>query len=191
MLRHILLGSDPEKWTLKVAISSIRDKTVIVPTNIQNKPLPDIVPSFSNERFELSGWAIRVDSVPLLKESVNDRLSLESSLGNLWPTQEEFTSSIKPLLLYDLNGNLELFLINNTAPLFVSYPAINLHDDQNQRLPAQFSNINDAKIVIVGLGSLGSKIAISLARSGCKNFFYLLMMIFWHPRILSVMNSTG
>ncbi|MFX5764972.1 ThiF family adenylyltransferase, partial [Acinetobacter baumannii] len=70
-------------------------------------------------------------------------------------------------------GHLELFLINNTAPLFVSYPAINLHDDQNQRLPAQFSNINDAKIVIVGLGSLGSKIAISLARSGCKNFLLI------------------
>jgi hypothetical protein len=122
MLRHILLNSDPEKMDFKVAISSFRDKTVIVPTNIQNKPLPDIVPSFSNERFELSGWAIRVDSVPLLKESVNDRLSLESFLGNLWPTQEEFTSSIKPLLLYDLKGNLELFLINNTVQLFVRMP---------------------------------------------------------------------
>ncbi len=35
MLRHILLGSDPEKMDFKVAISSIRDKTVIVPTNIR------------------------------------------------------------------------------------------------------------------------------------------------------------
>ncbi len=100
MLRHVLLGSDPEKMDFKVAISSIRDKTVIVPTNIQNKPLPDIVPSFSNERFELSGWAIRVDSVPLLKEvSVNDRLSLESSLAIYGLLRRNSTSSIKPLLL--------------------------------------------------------------------------------------------
>lgn len=181
MLRHILLGSDSEKMDFKIAISSFRDKTVIVPTNIQNKPLPDIVPSFSNERFELSGWAIRIDSVPQLKESVNDRVSLESFLGNLWPAQEEFTSSIQPILLYDIKGNLELFLVNNTAPLFVSYPAINLHDDQSQRLPAQFSHLNDIRVAIVGLGSLGSKIAISLARSGCKTF-YLLMMIFCSPQ---------
>ena len=173
MLRHILLGSDSEKMDFKIAISSFRDKTVIVPTNIQNKPLPDIVPSFSNERFELSGWAIRIDSVPQLKESVNDRVSLESFLGNLWPAQEEFTSSIQPILLYDIKGNLELFLVNNTAPLFVSYPAINLHDDQSQRLPAQFSHLNDIRVAIVGLGSLGSKIAISLARSGCKNFLLI------------------
>ena len=173
MLRQILLSSDSEKMDFKVAISSFRDKTVIVPTNIQNKPLSDIVPSFSNERIELSGWAIRIDFVSQLKKSVNDRVSLESFLGNLWPAQEEFTSSIKPLLLYDLKGNLELFLINNTAPLFVSYPAINLHDDQNQRLPSQFSYLSDTRIAIVGLGSLGSKIAISLARSGCKNFLLI------------------
>jgi molybdopterin/thiamine biosynthesis adenylyltransferase len=173
MLRHTLLSSDSEKMDFKVAISSFQGITVIVPTSIQNKILPDIVPSFSNERSELSGWAIRIDSVPLLKESVDDRVLLESFLGNLWPAQEDFTSSINPLLLYDVQGNLELFLINDTTPLFVSYPAINLHDDQNQRLPAQFSSLNDTRIAIVGLGSLGSKIAISLARSGCKNFLLI------------------
>ncbi len=173
MLRQILLSSDSEKMDFKVAISSFRDKTVIVPTNIQNKPLSDIVPSFSNERIELSGWAIRIDFVSQLKKSVNDRVSLESFLGNLWPAQEEFTSSIQPILLYDLKGNSELFLINNTTPLFISYPAINLHDDQNQRLPSQFSYLSDTRIAIVGLGSLGSKIAISLARSGCKNFLLI------------------
>lgn len=169
MLRNALINIDSERTDLTVTFSIIRDKTVIVPTSIQSIPISDILPSFANELFEMSGWAIRIDSVSLLKESVKDRISLEAFLGNLCPSQEEFTS-IKALLLYDLSGNLELFLVNNTSSFFINSKTINLFDDENQRLPTQFDNLKDKKIAIVGLGSLGSKISISLARSGCKDF---------------------
>ncbi len=42
--------------------------------------------------------------------------------------------------------------------------------DDAQRLPNQFSSIGKEWVAIVGIGSVGSKIAVSLARSGVRNF---------------------
>jgi len=38
------------------------------------------------------------------------------------------------------------------------------------RLPAGYAGLGDLRIAIIGLGSMGSKIAVSLARSGCRKF---------------------
>ena len=47
---------------------------------------------------------------------------------------------------------------------------IDLCDANEQRLPADHHRLSEKKIGIVGLGSVGSKIAISLARSGVRKF---------------------
>jgi molybdopterin/thiamine biosynthesis adenylyltransferase/ubiquitin-protein ligase len=38
------------------------------------------------------------------------------------------------------------------------------------RTPASYRQLNNLKVAIVGLGSIGSKVAISLARAGCRKF---------------------
>ena len=38
------------------------------------------------------------------------------------------------------------------------------------RLPAEYAGLAPVRVGIVGLGSLGSKIAVSLARSGLRRF---------------------
>jgi len=45
-------------------------------------------------------------------------------------------------------------------------------DAQRLRLPPEFVNISDRKVGIVGLGSVGSKVAVSLARTGIREFVF-------------------
>ena len=53
---------------------------------------------------------------------------------------------------------------------FYSYLTINLTDDTGGRLPGQYTVLSTKKVGLIGCGSLGSKIATSLARSGVGNF---------------------
>ena len=101
---------------------------------------------------------------------MTDISSLGAFLNTSCPNEEEFGDSSKVLLIYDLLGNMDFFYVSKASSLFLKFEVINLFNDNNQRLPIELNNINNRKIAIIGLGSLGSKIAISLARSGCSNF---------------------
>lgn len=50
---------------------------------------------------------------------------------------------------------------------------IGLRDGSDPRLPPEHRAISDKKVGIVGLGSVGSKVAISLARSGVRKFLLI------------------
>lgn len=170
ILKQTLNAVEAERVEIKAVISLIKETAVFVVTQIQNKPLSDIPASFANELNEISGWAIRTDSYHLIKGSVTDISSLEAFLNASCPNEEEFGDSSKVLLIYDLLGNMDFFYVSKASSLFLKFEAIDLFNDNNQRLPIEFNDINNTKIAIIGLGSLGSKIAISLARSGCSNF---------------------
>lgn len=172
MLQHILNNLEYEKVEIKGTLSIIHETAVFVVTNVQNKAIVDIPPSFADELNELFGWAIRTDSFHLIKESVTDLVSFQDFLKKLWPS-EEFLNSINLILVYDLQGHMELFFFDKTSSLFLNFKPINIYEDNQQRLPSVFNKLKDLKIAIIGLGSLGSKVAISLARSGCKSFILI------------------
>ena len=46
-------------------------------------------------------------------------------------------------------------------------------EDFARRLPASYAHLKDFRIGIAGLGSVGSKIAVSLARAGCRKFLLI------------------
>lgn len=50
------------------------------------------------------------------------------------------------------------------------YTVIGFNDRSDPRLPTEHCTISDRKVGIIGLGSVGSKVAISLARSGVRKF---------------------
>jgi hypothetical protein len=50
---------------------------------------------------------------------------------------------------------------------------VGLSTVEGQRIPSEFERLRDKKIGIVGLGSVGSKVAVSLARSGVRNFILI------------------
>lgn len=55
-------------------------------------------------------------------------------------------------------------MLSRTAPKIIIPP------NTESRLPNEYSKLSKLKIGIVGLGSIGSKVAVSLARSGVRKF---------------------
>ena len=85
-------------------------------------------------------------------------------------TESVGTQSIVYLLLTDANGHLHLFWIS-TENKCIPFSRIVIHDkEENSRLSPEFGNLATKTVGIVGLGSAGSKIALSLVRSGVRNF---------------------
>ena len=80
------------------------------------------------------------------------------------------TSSSGLVLLIDANGQPHLFLTSKDNK-WTPFSRLVIHDEkENRRLLPDFSNLVTNTVGIVGLGSAGSKIALSLARSGVRNF---------------------
>jgi ubiquitin-protein ligase len=77
------------------------------------------------------------------------------------------------ILFLDEDNDIHFFLLRTNEPDKIWKSEIILcgMHGENVRLPANFFNIQDLKVGIIGLGSVGSKVAVSLARSGIKNFY--------------------
>ena len=72
------------------------------------------------------------------------------------------SSSVGLVLLADTNGQLHMFCISKEKKCIPFSPLV-IHDEEtNIRLPSEFSNLATKTVGIVGLGSAGSKIALSL-----------------------------
>ncbi len=79
---------------------------------------------------------------------------------------------IKYVLLSDSERYLHLFDCNYSKEKWFRYETIELTEtDFTTRVGTAIEKYREARIGIVGLGSAGSKIAVSLARSGIRNFF--------------------
>jgi hypothetical protein len=55
-------------------------------------------------------------------------------------------------------------------PVVIQYNTVDFADDSGGRLPESYAALSEKKVGIVGCGSLGSKIAASMARSGLRKF---------------------
>lgn len=108
--------------------------------------------------------------------SVDDLLNLLSRAGldtNEVVSKDEATNKFKERLVA-LSGrnrrSLRVFSIEfSDQPVLRAYRVI-LPSDTDTRLPEKHEHLSNVRVGIVGLGSVGSKIAISLARSGVRRF---------------------
>lgn len=73
-------------------------------------------------------------------------------------------------LLVDADGQPHLFLLFADGDVMEAAPVRPEAPGPNPRLPAEFAGTAGKTIGIVGLGSVGSKLAASLARSGIRKF---------------------
>jgi hypothetical protein len=157
---------------LKTVVTYLAGSSVVVATSLGAPPAPvkDLPLAFAEERFEWSGWAVPVPSIQVLR-SADDAVSLKAVLGTSWPWAKELDDQLHVLLLHDATGGmLVLGLTGGTDPLLLKYHVVDFNTDAEQRLPAEFSKLSGLDVAIVGLGSLGSKIAVSLARAGIRRF---------------------
>jgi molybdopterin/thiamine biosynthesis adenylyltransferase len=175
-MRQALSNADEDAPTeLTVALSVLTNSAVAMPTGLgkPSEAIPDIPKEFSEARFALSGWAVPVDSTDAF-EAVKDIKAMQAALGSAWPWEEDLDDRFCALLVHDGRGDVRFFVLSGgTKPLFREYRVLEICGDGEQRLPESFRGLADATVTVVGLGSLGSKIAVSLARSGVHRFILI------------------
>ena len=80
------------------------------------------------------------------------------------------TPTVSLVLLIDASGQPHLFW-KSTENKWTPVSRLMIHAEaENNRLLPEFSSLTTKKVGIVGIGSAGSKVAFSLARSGVRNF---------------------
>jgi len=116
------------------------------------------------------GVAVSVPSAATMM-GAKDVRDLQARLGSAWPWNEDLDEQLQVLLAHDAEGQLCSFLLTGgSKPMFQRYYPVAFEDNAPQRLPSTFSKLSNVSVAIVGMGSLGSKIAVSLARAGVRNF---------------------
>lgn len=172
-LRDFLAGSETTSpIALKVACKSDGGCSIAVATSagIPSVPIADVPEGLAAERYEWPGWAVLVESANAFDVNI-DNATLKSSLGPAWPWTDDLGDKLHYLVLHDAQGTVRGFsLCEGKEPNIWQYHAVDFGLDQEQRLPESFGVLSEVRLAIVGLGSLGSKIAVSLARAGVRRF---------------------
>lgn len=124
----------------------------------------------------VSGVAVAVPSTVALRDA-RDATDLQARLGEAWPWEQDLGDKLQILLAHDEKAQACAFLLKDGgAPFFRRYPLLGneandgKESNEPQRLPSSYAKLSGVFVAIVGLGSLGSKIAVSLARAGVRNF---------------------
>lgn len=171
-LRSALAQDSGSSAELTCAISYLAGRLVMVPTELGTPPVQicDVPIALRDDNFECSGWVLRVGSVRVLGQ-LTSTTDLQEKLGAAWPWPDGTGATAQVLLLHDGANNLRVFYVaDGAAPSFREYHVVDFSSDTTARLPAEYGVLTQTTVGIVGLGSLGSKIAVSLARAGVKRF---------------------
>lgn len=115
------------------------------------------------------GWMVMLDTG--LKPNLTTADGLRSELGDRWPFDSEVVSS-QLLLVIESGGAIRAFTVPSATDESecMELATVDFGQDDEVRAPASYKALSAARVAIVGMGSLGSKIAVSLARAGVRNF---------------------
>jgi len=83
-----------------------------------------------------------------------------------------FGRLISGVLIVDQRERLQLFIVFPDEAVFVT-SCVRSEDEPVQTRSPEWDELNSKTVGIVGLGSVGSKIATSLARMGCRNYYLI------------------
>lgn len=127
----------------------------------------------------VSGVAVAVPITAALRDA-KDATALQAQLGDAWPWEQSLGEKLQLLLTHDETEQACAFLLKGGgAPIFQRFLLVDSDArDQNdgkesrvpERLPSSYAKLSGVSVAIVGLGSLGGKIAVSLARAGVRDF---------------------
>lgn len=113
------------------------------------------------------GVVLKTDLTP---ENIKD-IKTMSDVEKLYVNQfVEELSSFKFVILLDSMENLHTFFSFSKDKNLSALPLIS-EQSRKKRLPNDLESLKSKKVGIVGLGSLGSKVTVSLGRMGVVNFY--------------------
>jgi molybdopterin/thiamine biosynthesis adenylyltransferase/ubiquitin-protein ligase len=141
------------------------------------------LPSGISSYFPLFAWkgdglVFRTEVVATgsIIESVDDLSNILSEAGLCTDdilVKEKDTNKYKEKMVVLLGAevaSLRVFsIVSGEQPVLHEYKVI-MPSDLDNRLPEEYKQLSKVRVGIVGLGSIGSKVAISLARSGVQRF---------------------
>lgn len=138
-------------------------------TTWKSELLPKSVRTESGE-----GLLIKADIASEALKSISDTLSLQRVLEAFGIKMKSVSGSRPGLfILTDAVQYLRAFYVDSVSGQSELQSVANLispSDASERRAPAELDGLSSVSVGIVGLGSMGSKIALSLARSGVREF---------------------
>ncbi len=161
--------------SMTVSTTFLANMSVSVATTLGVEPAEVVAdaPRFdTGAAFEQDGWLVRLKS-GVLSQQVESLVQLQTLVGDKWPLPEPLPAQVKVLAICD-ERHLRVFkLSGESPPTFTELAVIDASQDSEHRQPSSFNVLPSKSVLLVGLGSLGSKVALSLARSGVGKFFLL------------------
>jgi len=119
-----------------------------------------------------SGFLIVDEEVRLPRNATFEELKAVLQERSLWPFEDSF-DEYKFIVVMGANRVLRVFDIfqaNGKEPTSDEFEVVEAAENDGSRLPLAYGDLSKKMVAIVGLGSVGSKIAVSLARSGLGKF---------------------
>jgi hypothetical protein len=116
----------------------------------------------------------QVDSLEKLARIIEQPPSLKDIFQRGADDTEAQKSETRFVLLHIESGNaIRAFAILDRDPAVVFEYAVIMPEKASERLPTEHKQLAKYRVAIIGLGSIGSKVAVSLARSGVRRFLII------------------
>ncbi len=149
------------------AVTAFIRRLVLVNGNIwDNTTLPKELENSTNQ-IECRFFKTNLEVNALNFSSLTWHISiLKTQNPDVWKLMSKPTC----LGLFNAKGELNLFLVSDPKK-WVRFTNVDISNKKdNSRLPIEYIKLKTKKVGIVGVGSAGSKVAISLARTGVRDF---------------------
>lgn len=127
----------------------------------------------STYRYWVNGWAIADNELSTLITKVTLQ-DLENHLRprGMWPLTEEHVGKSSLIMLGNSTDMVRCFSIHQgDNPYALEMTQLLFSEADSVRVPSELAEVETKQVAVIGLGSVGSKVAVSLARSGVKDFF--------------------
>lgn len=119
-----------------------------------------------------SGRFFVVEDTSSLDADARSMDDLERHLKRCGLNELALGDRVSAILIAGQHGPLRFYLISTVSPgTVVPIPSITSGTGSEDRNPTQLKSLEGKSIGIVGLGSVGSKLALSLARMGVSRFY--------------------
>ena len=165
------------KVPIQASVRWVASSMVTVVTQVgegENKSSTDVPMELAQEYWHRDGWAIcdpRLADMP----AVETYEALQAYLQGIdcWPCELDVGNKRFALVLLVPGAEPQMYTVQGGIESEIQKYAPVIFDDQVQRLPDYVTDLSKKCVAIVGLGSVGSKVAVSLARAGVRNFIIL------------------
>ena len=161
------------KLRVELALSYLDAHTVLVPLGV-GEPSVSVhdVPSdvLRTESYPCTGWVVAHKAATSTTE-FRSAQELRNALAEAWPWTEELGDMPEAVFVLGGGGELRGFLLNGgDHPTFRELAVVDAREVDGQRQPTHLSGIGGKTVAILGAGSVGSKVAVSLCRAGARHF---------------------